>query len=311
MCDRLRMDTLTDLLSRARAAGALFAVTELHGRGGLLLPSQAALTVHVVSRGRLWLQHDGDVVALAEGDVVLVRAPAEVAVLAGEQEPPEPLADLLARHGARVPGPGVGHLVLPGDGEPAELVCGAYSLSGSVCERLLDVLPPVARVPAAGALAGVVQLVVDELDRPRAGQQTALDRLLDLLLVHVLRAHFDAAASPPWYAGSSDAVLGPALRALHAEPARRWTVEELARVAGLSRAAFARRFTAVVGEPPLAYLTGWRMALAQDALRREGSTVAGVAREVGYGSEFARSAAFTRHVGEPPSHGRARARAAG
>ena len=305
------MDALTDLLGRARATGALFAVTELHGRGGLLLPSQAALTVHVVSRGRLWLQHDRDVVALVEGDVVLVRAPTVVAVLAGESEPAEPLEDLLARHGARAPGPGVGHLVLPGDGGPAELVCGAYSLSGSVCERLLDVLPPVARVGAVGALASVVQLVVDELETPLAGQQTALDRLLDLLLVHVLRAHFDAAAAPPWYAGSGDAVLGPVLRALHAEPARRWTVEELARVAGLSRAAFARRFTAVVGEPPLAYLTGWRMALAQDALRREGSTVAAVAREVGYGSEFALSAAFTGHVGDAPSHWRARARAAG
>ena len=303
------MDALADVLGRARATGALFAVTELHGRGGLALPSSAALSVHVVSRGRLWLQVDDDVVPLAEGDVVLVRAPVLVGVLAGPREHATPLAALLTGPGARAPGPGVGHLVLTGTVEAATLLCGAYTLSGSVCARLLDALPPVARVRAEGGLARVVDLLVEELGTALAGQQTALDRLLDLLLVHGLRAYWGGTSTPPWYAGATDPVLGPALRALHADPARRWTVEALARTAGLSRAAFARRFTAVVGEPPLTYLTAWRMVLAQDALRREGSTVAAVAREVGYGSEFALSAAFTRHVGEPPSHWRARARA--
>ena len=305
------VDALADLLSRARASGALFARTDLHGVGGLRLPATAPLSLHVVDRGRLLLDADGSVTVMEQGDVLLVRAPTVVSVLAAEHEVAEDLDVLLARHGAPAAGPGVRQLVLPGDGEPATLLCGAYDLAGSVCDRLLVALPPVVHVPADGRLGRVVQLLVEEVDADEPGQQTALDRLLDLLLVHVLRAHFAARPAPPWYAGMADPVVGPALRALHADPARAWTVEALARIAGLSRAAFARRFALLVGEPPLTYLTGWRMALAQDALRRDGSTLAAVAREVGYGSEFALSAAFTRHVGEAPSRWRAKARAAG
>jgi AraC-like DNA-binding protein len=305
------VDVLADLLGRARASGALFARTDLHGSGGVRLPATSPLSLHVVSRGRLCLETDGVVTAMDPGDVVLVRAGTVVSVLADEAQRPEPLDVLLRRPGAPAPGPGVKHLRLPGDGEPATLLCGAYELAGSVCERLTAALPPVVHVPASGRLGRVVALLVDEVDGEEPGQQTALDRLLDLLLVHVLRAHFAANPAPRWYAGTADPAVGPALRAMHTDPAHAWTVEALARVAGLSRAAFARRFALLVGEPPLTYLTGWRMALAQDALRRDGSTLAAVAREVGYGSEFALSAAFTRHVGEPPSRWRSRARAAG
>lgn len=311
------MDALADLLSRARATGSLFAETTMRGRGGVQLPSEGSpLAVHIVSRGDLWLRADGVGRPLVTGDVVLVRAPTAVAVTAGASERPAPLAALLGGDGAaRVTGPGVRRLNLVGDGPPAVLLCGAYSLAGSICERLLDALPPVVHVPAAAAppaLRLVVELLVSELASAAPGQQTALDRILDLLLVHVLRAHFTSAGAgaPPWYVALDDPVVGTALRALHADPARAWTVAQLASEAALSRAAFARRFTALVGQPPLAYLTGWRMALAQEALRRDGSTLAAVAREVGYGSEFALSAAFTRRIGEPPSHWRARVHAA-
>lgn len=310
------MDALTDLLGRARATGALFAETVLRGRGGLELPAGSPLTLHVVSGDGLWLRGDGPDRPLADGDVLLVREGVPLAVLGGPAEQPAPLDRLLAVPGARRPGASstgaaTGHLDLPGEGPPARLLCGAYALSGSVCDRLLTALPPVVQVAAAGTVRTVVDLLVQEVRGAAPGQQTALDRLLDLLLVHVLRAHFAEQASPRWYDAAADPVIGPALRALHADPARPWTVDALARVAGLSRAAFARRFTAVVGDPPLTYLTGWRMALAQDALLREGSTLAAVAREVGYGSEFALSAAFTRHVGVAPSRWRERARAAG
>lgn len=311
LCDRLAVDVLADLLGRSRASGALFARTDLHGVGGLRLPATAPLSLHVVDHGRLWLDVDGRVSEAEQGDVLLVRTPTAVSVLAGEGEHAEALDVLLAGPGAPPPGPGVRHLVLPGDGERATLLCGAYELAGSVCERLLVALPPVVHARAQGRLGRVVALLAEEVDADEPGRQTALDRLLDLLLVHVLREHFARNPAPPWYAAAADPVVGPALRALHADPARAWTVEALGRVAGLSRAAFARRFTQTVGEPPLSYLTGWRMALAQDALRRDGSTLASVAREVGYGSEFALSAAFRRHVGEAPGRWRERARAAG
>lgn len=302
------MDPLTDLLGRARATGSMFAETTMHGGGGLALGAEPApLALHVVRAGPLWLQFEGRTTTLGPGDVVLVRGGTPVAFCAGPDEIPSALSQLLA---GRIAAPGVQRLDLPGPGGQAGLLCGAYDLTGSVCDRLLDALPRVAHVPAApGPLARVVQVLYDELDLLAPGQQTALDRLLDLLLVHVLRAHFaSGAAVPAWYTALQDLAVGRALHALHADPAAAWTVERLARTVGLSRAALARRFTVAVGEPPLTYLTGWRIALAKEALQREGSTLASVAREVGYASEFALSAAFRRQVGEAPGRWRERTR---
>lgn len=303
------MDPLADLLGRARATGSLFAETTLHGRGGLALGAEPApLALHVIRTGPLWLRAEGQTTRLGPGDVVLVRGGTQVAFCAGPDEPAIALSRLLA---GRAPEPGVNRLDIPGSGGPSVLLCGAYALEGSICDRLLDVLPAVAHVRAsAGPLTRVVEVLYDELDAVVPGQQTALDRILDLLLVHVLRAHFaSGAAVPAWYAALEDPAVGQALRAMHGDPAAAWTVQQLAETVDLSRAAFARRFTTAVGEPPLAYLTGWRIALAKEALHRDGSTLAAVAREVGYASEFALSAAFRRTVGEPPGRWRERTRA--
>jgi len=300
------VDPLTDLLGRARATGSLFAETTLHGRGGVALGAEPApLALHVVRTGPLWLQTGGRTTRLGPGDVVLVRGGTAVAFCAAPDEPATPLSRLLA---GQPPEPGVNRVDVPGPAGPAVLLCGAYALTGSLCDRLLDVLPSVAHVRAStGPLNGVVEVLYDELDSAAPGQQTALDRVLDLLLVHVLRAHFaSGAAVPAWYAALQDPAVSRALRALHGDPAAAWTVERLAKTVGLSRAALARRFTIAVGEPPLTYLTGWRIALAKEALLRDGSTLASVAREVGYASEFALSAAFRRTVGEPPGRWRSR-----
>ena len=129
-----------------------------------------------------------------------------------------------------------------------------------------------------------------------------LDRLLDLLLIAVLRAWFarPEAEAPGWYRAHADPIVGPALRALHHDPAHPWTVAELADRAGVSRAALARRFNDLVGEPPMSFLTGWRIALAADLLREPGATVGSVADRVGYGSAFALSTAFKRLRGISP-----------
>ena len=156
-------------------------------------------------------------------------------------------------------------------GERSEFFCGAYVFEGDICTRLLDLLPEVVRLrPAAGsALRATLDLLAREMLDDEPGQQTLLDRLLDVALVQVLREHFAAqgAEAPAWFRASRDPELGPVLRAVHEDPARRWTVEELADQASLSRAAFARRFTAQMGVAPLAYLNGWRMALARERLR--------------------------------------------
>ena len=156
-------------------------------------------------------------------------------------------------------------------------------------------------------LDGVTALLADELARPGPGEQTVLDRALDLLLVLGLRAYFTrpGAGVPGWYAALDDPAAGPAVRAIHADPRHAWTVAELAALGNLSRAAFAKRFGEVVGEPPMAYLTGWRMALAAQALTERGATIAQAAAEAGYTNAFAFAAAFRRHYGEPPGRFRA------
>lgn len=143
-----------------------------------------------------------------------------------------------------------------------------------------------------------------EADRP--GQQAVLERVLEWLLVCTLRAWFDSpqGATPAWYAALSDPVVGVALRAIHDDHARPWTVAALADTAGVSRALLANRFEALVGEPPLAYLTGWRMTVAADLLAEPGATVARVARSVGYADPLGFSTAFKRTRGLTPSQWR-------
>ena len=139
------------------------------------------------------------------------------------------------------------------------------------------------------------------VDQP--GQEAVLDRLLDLLLIAVLRAWFarPEAEAPGWYRAHADPVVGPALRLLHNAPEHPWTLAELAAACGASRAALARRFSELVGEPPMAFLTGWRIALAADLLLEPGATVGSVAPQVGYGSPYALSTAFKRVRGISPA----------
>ncbi len=146
----------------------------------------------------------------------------------------------------------------------------------------------------------VVPLLAAEIVKDDPGQEVVLDRLLDLLLIAVLRAWFARSDAPPWYRALGDPVVGQAVRLLHHDPAHPWTVAGLAAKTGVSRAALARRFTELVGEPPMAFLTGWRLALAADLLRESDATVGAVARQVGYGSPFALSTAFKREHGVSP-----------
>jgi AraC-like DNA-binding protein len=153
----------------------------------------------------------------------------------------------------------------------------------------------------------VIPLLAGEIVKDDPGQEAVLDRLLDLLLIAVLRAWLDRpeAAAPAWYRAQADPIVGRALGLLHHNPAHPWTVATLADEAGVSRATLARRFQDLVGEPPMSFLAGWRIALAADLLREPGSTIGSVAHQVGYSSPFALSAAFKRLRGISPAQHRA------
>jgi AraC-like DNA-binding protein len=180
---------------------------------------------------------------------------------------------------------------------------GAYELHGVVGQRLLEMLPPLAIVPAGPRTRAALDLLASETPRDEPGQDAVLARLLDLVLVLALRAWCTdpQPSQASWYGALADPAIGDALGLLHEDPAHRWTVAELAAKVGMSRAAFAAHFSGLVGEPPLTYLTGWRMAVAADQLRNTEATIATVARAVGYQDAFAFSVAFKRKRGVSPS----------
>jgi len=188
------------------------------------------------------------------------------------------------------------------DGPPDVRLLGGYFVFGSPDAALMvSLLPQLVHVRGEPRLGTLVQLVGDEAREQRAGRGLVLGRLVEILLVEALRSSRGAEVSPGLLRGLADVRLGAAIRRMHGEPARSWTVEALARESALSRSAFFNRFTRAVGVPPMEYLVAWRMALAKDLLRRNEHALADIAERVGYGSASAFSTAFSRHVGQPPA----------
>jgi AraC-like DNA-binding protein len=182
------------------------------------------------------------------------------------------------------------------------MLIGTYAHVGAVGHRLLGALPDVLVLPGAAWESPLVPMLAAEIAKDVPGQEVVLDRLLDLLLIAVLRTWFARpdADPPAWYRAADDPVVGRALRMLRNNPAHPWTVAGLATEIGISRAALARRFTELVGEPPMTYLTNWRIMLAADLLAEPGRTLDSVARAVGYATPFALSSAFKRVRGISP-----------
>lgn len=191
--------------------------------------------------------------------------------------------------------------------EGAVFLCGAYQFAGDIGAALVDALPPVLAFPAGAddPIHSVVTLISREMAHPQPGQQTALDRLLDLLVVFGLRTGLAKSSNAPaWFRAARDERLSRALQAIHENAERPWSVEELARIATMSRASFARNFQQTLGKTPMQYLSDWRMTLARDLLLTEELSLAQIAERVGYSSQYAFATAFRRHHGEPPKRWR-------
>ena len=291
-----QMDLLQDHLARARASGGVFARTVAAPPWGLRLSGSIQLALHAVVQGRAWLWLDDPRAAaeLAPGELALVRGGLDHHIA---HEPAaaclEP-AEFKARHANDQ------HC---DDRRATVFLCGAYRFSGDVGEGLLGALPQVLPLSAAvgDPLHDVIAVLSRELAASEPGQQTVLDRLLDILLVLAIRTSFKTSSSAPrWFQASADPRLSAALQAIHDNAARAWTVPELAAVSGLSRAAFARNFQRALGQAPMQYLTSWRMTLARDYLRTGQPTLAQVAERTGYASPYAFAAAFRRYHGQPP-----------
>ena len=314
------MDAVAGLLDGPRARGAFLLRSSMDPPWSLRIEDQAPLTIVALVRGEAWIvPDDAAPELLGEGDVAVLRGPDPYTVADDPATAPqavihpgqrcttpegEDLTETMEFFGVRTWGNAP-------DGATVMLT-GTYELEGEVSRRLLRALPMRLVVRGADWDQPLVPLLADEIVKDQPGQEAVLDRLLDLLLIAALRAWFARpdGAAPGWYRAHADPIVGPALRMLHHNPAEPWTVARLAHETGVSRAALARRFNALVGEPPMTFLTRWRIALAADLLREPGATLAAVAHQVGYASPFALSAAFKRVRGVSPQAYRARAAAA-
>ena len=306
------MDALAGLLDGPRAQGAFLLRAVFAPPWSLRIEDRAPLTLVAVLAGEAWLRPDrGDPVRLRPGDTAVAVGPDPYTVSGAAETPPQvrilPGQVCVTPDGAEQPD-WFGTRTWGNDtAGSTTLLVGTYEGDGEVGGRLLRSLPPLLVVPAGQLETPLVPLLGAEIGRDEPGQEAVLDRLLDLLLIAVLRAWFARpdAAAPGWYRAHADPVVGLALRLLHHEPARPWTVATLATETGVSRAALARRFTELVGEPPMSFLAGWRLALAADLLRDPQATLGAVARQVGYGSPYALSTAFKRVRGVSPREHRA------
>ena len=309
-----RMDSVAGLLDGARARGAFLLRSILSPPWSMRIEDEAPLTLVTMLRGDAYVTYDdGSVTRVGAGDVAIMRGPdpytvadapataPQITILPGQRcIPPEGgeamfIQDLDVRAWGNDP-----------DGETV-MLNGTYEHASETSRRLLNALPRLLVVPADSWDTPLIGFLANEMLKDAPGQDAVLDRLLDLLLIAVLREWFTRpeAEAPGWYTAHSDPVVGPALKLLQDSPEKQWTLAGLARDVGVSRAALARRFNTLVGEPPMAYLTAWRLTLAADLLSEPGATVGSVAPRVGYGSSFALSTAFKRVRGISPQQHRA------
>ncbi|UBU18681.1 AraC family transcriptional regulator [Nonomuraea gerenzanensis] len=296
------MDVLSDVVSAARTGRPHSGRVTKPAPFAERFAAVPAAGFHIVLQGTCWLlPPQGQPIALGPGDVAfLPRGSAHSLADTPSTPVSGPPAPLTAVHDG------------PGDGRPPSVVmlCGAYLLDGSGPHPLLNDLPEIIHLPTRVGrhreLRAAVELLGAELDGgDRPGSDTVLLTLLDLLLLYILRAwfeqeHLSGHAVTGWAAALHDPAVAAALRAIHEDPARPWTVGELGARARLSRAAFARRFTQLVGRPPLTYLTWWRMTTAARLLRTCDAPVDTIARQVGYSSQYTFTHAFKRQYGSPP-----------
>lgn len=313
------MDALTDVLDHIRSAGALPGKNLMTPPWSIRFADDASMTLVTMLRGDGWIvPDDAEPVLLQNRDVAIVTGPGPFTLSSDPAAQPSPFfiqttdgtctdaaGEILLEESISL---GVRTCGTRLDAENA-LLTGSYTASGRIADRLLGALPRVVVVARQDQRSAPLDLLETEIVREEPGQQAVLDRLLDLVLIGTLRDWFalPEVLAPQWYRATADPVVGTALSAIHEEPARPWTVAALAREAQVSRATFARRFTDLMGESPIAYLTAWRLCLAADFLHRDDDTVQSIARRVGYSNAYALSAAFTREFGLRPTQYRKQA----
>jgi AraC-like DNA-binding protein len=312
-----RLDALSDVLRIVRLTGAVFLDAEFTAPWCVGEPSgvevcvehmpdaQHVVIYHLVTEGRCEASvRGGPAVCAQGGDLIIIPTGEEHSLGSDLARPAVPGGRLVIQRGPdEVP-----QVRFGGGGEVTRMVCGYLACDASRFDTVLAALPRIMLVsmregPGAQWLTSSIRFSLTEAAGQRAGAGTVLAKLSELMFVEAIRRHIESL--PPgesgWLAGLRDRFVGKTLALIHSKPAHPWTVEELANTVGLSRSALADRFTGLVGQPPMQYLTRWRLQLAANLLRSGNRNVASVAADVGYDSEAAFNRAFKRELGTTPA----------
>ena len=313
-------DALSNLLKTVRLTGATFFDIEAQDPWAVRSPAPASIlprilpgadhliSYHVVTAGRCFARIVGGQPIVVEAGEVVVFTHSDPHIMSsspGLRADP-PAADVLdIAFAGRMPF----HInYVSGGPISAKLVCGYLACDAQPFNPLLEALPPVIKVGEprngdAGWLGQFIRFAVAEVAEKRAGGETVLTKLSELMFIDVLRRYIETL--PPqntgWLAGMRDPLVGKALSLIHDQPARNWTIETLAKQSGLSRTILAERFAKLVGIPPMYYLAKWRMQIASELLSGGNANIASIAAKTGYESDAAFSRAFKKMIGVPPS----------
>jgi len=298
-------DALTDVLNMLRPRGRVFFCSEMSAPWAISLPASSYSHFHVVERGQAWLRVEGAMQAtpLASGDLVILPHGNGHVLADNPKTKPVPINRLIK---GKVSSPcSVRH---GGGGAQTLMACGSFQFEYVGNNPLLAVLPPLIHIRSGRGqpdewVEPTRKMLAYEARNPRPGSETLIARLIDIILVQAVRVCVEAQPHDQagWLGALRDPQIGVALGLIHREPHRDWSVSTMARAVAMSRSVFAAKFSSLVGEPPLTYLTRWRLWKAARLLNEERLSVGETAQRVGYDSEAAFSKAFKRQYGQSPS----------
>ncbi len=298
------MDVLNDILKAVQLGGGVYFRCEFSAPWGMDIRPTPVAEFHIVIRGTCWLRMTGfaEPIALHGGDLVVFPHGDAHALLDTPDGTARPAEEILQGQNVENFGP-VTH---GGHGLPATVLCGYFRFDRDNLHPLGAALPPLIHIRGTDShdfawLQTAINFMIHETKTARPGAEAVVSRLAEVLFVQMMRAHILQTDTPAgMLAAIADRQIGAALQAMHRTPQQPWNLQSLAQQAGMSRSAFAARFSQLVGQTPLQYLTGWRMRKAREMLRSSRLTTAAIAEKTGYQSEAAFSKAFKKTVGTGP-----------
>ncbi len=299
------MDVLADVLRAVRLEGTAYFEAAFAAPWGMSFAGSEVANFHLVKEGRCWVTSEAlsESCTLSAGDIVVFPHGSPHRLASDQTAEAMPAQQFIAetKHEEE------GRLVYGGAGKHTTLICGHFSHDPTSCHPLWDALPDIIVLESGTdeIIETATQMTVSATEGPGAGASALVDRLAEILLIQIIRAYATGTEGGRGFiAALSNNAIGRLLQAIHEEPAKQWTVEEMAQRAGMSRSALTTTFQRLLEVPPMQYLTTWRMHRAKDLLRSSQLHLADVAQKVGYESEWAFAKAYKRVFGEGPGAAR-------